>query len=98
MTYILVGIPINTVNAVSLVATRLVVRHKVYMYVGDSPHSGRQTDRRREAKARRGHEQTRSQRHACVACEWEAERSITVTARILLGDQSLRMQNVTSRG
>ena len=74
------------------------------MIVGESPLTpvDRQTtDKRREAKAmakaRRGHEQTR-ERHACASGEWEAERSITVTARILSGDQSLRMQKVTSLG
>ena len=51
-------------HAVGVGATRLWVRHKVYMIVGESPHAGRQTRTRREPKARRGREQTRD-RHAC---------------------------------
>ena len=46
-------------HAVGVGATRLWVRHSVYMIVGESPHAGRQTNARREPKARRGHGQTR---------------------------------------
>ena len=70
------------------------------MIEGDSPQKLRSTRTDRQAAGSQGPPRSRTNtRETCLRPrEWEAERSITVTARILSGDQSLRMQKVTSLG
>lgn len=75
-------------------ASWLVVRHKVYMKVGESPHSGRQTSeprgnqRQRRRPAAAAHKHAKDP-HARVSCEWEKRAVNTVTARILSRDLNL---------